>query len=82
MEYLTYFLDSLHEELVIGQHSLEFQLDRDDEFTTPLNNDDEWEEVGRGGATNHVDQASRKNAVMLNNSTIISCLFHGTLRYN
>lgn len=82
MEFLTFLLDRLHEELKLGQESLPIPFNRDDEFVvgSPPQVEDEWEEVGRGGAINHVDQVSRRNAVMLNNSTIISSIFHGTLR--
>jgi hypothetical protein len=85
MEFLTYFLDKLHEEMLTGlQEPQQTTFHRDDEFslaeTTTPGAEDEWEEVGRGGSVNHVDQASRRNAVMLNNSTIISSIFHGTLR--
>jgi hypothetical protein len=88
MEFLTHLLDKLHEEMLTGSHQEPFETSpfhRDDEFSssslsTSSPAEDEWEEVGRGGAVNHIDQASRKNAVMLNNSTIISSIFHGTLR--
>lgn len=83
MEFFTFLLDTLHEEMKIGQEDLLIPFNRDDEFVVgslPVV-EDEWEEVGRGGAVNHVDQVSRKTAVMLNNSTIISTVFHGTLRY-
>jgi hypothetical protein len=81
MEFFTYLLDRLHEEMLSGQEALEVPFNRDDEFSVPcVGAEEEWEEVGRAGAVNHVDQVSRKNAVMLNNSTIISSIFHGTLR--
>jgi ubiquitin C-terminal hydrolase len=85
MEFFTYLLDRLHEEMLSGQETLEIPFNRDDEFSIPslpaaTVEEEEWEEVGRAGAVNHVDQVSRKNAVMLNNSTIISSVFHGTLR--
>lgn len=83
MEFLTYLLDRLHEEMLSGQGALEIPFNRDDEFSIPSLSvavEEEWEEVGRAGTVNHVDQVSRKNAVALNNSTIISSVFHGTLR--
>lgn len=79
MEFLTFLLDGLHEEL----RQVLVSADRPPlSGTSPetLAQESEWEEVGRGGATTQVDRVSRMNAVLLNSSTVISRLFHGTIR--
>ncbi len=85
MEYLTFLLDLLHEEMLTcqsaaGSLELPFNRDHEDSIDLSLPEDDGWSEVGRGGAVNQIDENSRKNAVKINNSTIISSIFHGTLR--
>jgi ubiquitin C-terminal hydrolase len=85
MEFFTFLLDHLHEEM----RSLTDTAKRSEDGLIPTDGlplqdaDDDgggWNEVCRGGVQSKIDEVSRVSAKVVNATTPISRVFHGTMR--
>ena len=95
MEFLTFLLDHLHEEMRAVNEVSGSAGTESSQYATPTSNstptleafdasdslDAGWSEVCRGGVTSKVDKSSRVESKAVNSSSIISRVYHGTLRY-
>lgn len=88
MEFMTYLLDSLHEEEInqitskqeLSEFQVELQHEHDTFFSTSeVAVEDDWLEVSHKRNVT-VDKNSKKNAIQGIDATVISRLFHGYLR--
>lgn len=77
-EFLTFFLDTLDEEM--NSNSIKEEVN-EKESSMILNEEESgWETVNKARVKEVVDDISREDAIRKSASTIISRLFHGTIR--
>ena len=81
MEFFTFMLDTLHEEMRSIDCSVKNNNIKNMTLNCDNDDDDDWEEVGKGNRKVNIDvNQSKRVATDVISSSVISQTFHGSLR--